>query len=66
MGVNVDRGEMRHETVVPFADRTRASDNLRCPHCGQTRPEQIVWLAMDRVRCTVCGTEYAVWIDRSD
>jgi len=43
-----------------------ASEGLVCPKCGEGRIEHLVWTAIDRVRCSTCGTGFCAWLDRED
>lgn len=66
MEVNVERREAEQQVAVSWTNRAFVGENLRCPRCGEIRRRHIAWIAMDKVRCAVCGTQYRVWVNRAD
>ncbi len=45
---------------MPIArdDEGRVPLGCACPLCGERDRDRLVWLDDERVRCTMCGTEY--------
>ena len=66
MKIGVDQHEALQKIPVPPLPAAYVNEHLACPCCGEIQRKSVVWLALDMVRCTRCGTEYRVWIDRSD
>jgi rubredoxin len=36
-----------------------------CPKCGENRIDYLVWIDDDKVRCSICGTEYEPGADEA-
>ncbi len=66
MELDVERHEEAQQAVMSWTNRAFVGENLRCPRCGEIRRRRIAWVAMDKVRCTACGTQYRVWVNRAD
>ena len=66
MDVNVDRQPKAQEAFHPLVQETRVQEPVACPFCGESRPIQLAWLDMDRVRCKSCGRHFCAWLNRED
>jgi len=67
MLVNADRHEAQWRTPsARGAQETATHPELECPCCGETRQAQLLWLDMERVRCSCCGATFHVWANRAD
>ena len=44
--------------MLPTDDNLVAPEDA-CPVCSERDADRLVWIDDERVRCTMCGTEYA-------
>ncbi|MGC9359172.1 MAG: hypothetical protein ACP5G7_02210 [Anaerolineae bacterium] len=67
MQVNADyRSVQRRSPGRAVPDDLAVHPELECPNCGETRQDKLIWLDMERVRCTYCGATFHVWANRAD
>ena len=67
MRVNADHRSVQRRTLgLPAQENVAAHPELECPCCGETRQGKLIWLDMERVRCTCCGATFHVWANRAD
>jgi hypothetical protein len=67
MRVSADRRNV-HQRHLQLSARNGIADHpeLECPRCGETQKDRLIWLDMERVRCTCCGATFHVWANRAD
>jgi len=67
MLVNVDRHEaQRRRPEALEVNEPQAHPELECPCCGERQQGKLLWLDMEKVRCSCCGATFRVWANRAD
>lgn len=66
MQVNADRHETEGRISGTHDREAPAYPELECPCCGERQPGKLLWLDMERVRCSGCGKTFHVWANRAD
>ncbi|MGI6379431.1 MAG: hypothetical protein ACOX2R_01445 [Anaerolineae bacterium] len=66
MQVNADRHEAQRPIMAAQGKDAPVHPELECPCCGETQQAKLLWLDMERVRCSCCGATFHVWENRAD
>ena len=52
--------------MEPLEVKPSPVSEMTCPNCGEARSQQLLWTAIDHVRCKTCGNVFTAWLNRDD